>query len=311
MPDVIADRNPEYWLRVFGASELPVLERSVVELERIREDPDRVSTQHVSDVVMHDPFMTFKVLRYIQQRRHKSQHVDVTTIAHALMMIGMNPFLEHFAEQDTLQSRLAEDPVALQGALTVISRLRHAAMYARDWALVRHDIEIDEVTTAALLHDLAELLLWCHAPDLVVRMQELQREHQMRSEAVQREVLGFPLIALQVELARQWQLPDLLCELMDDRHAQTPRALNVSVAVALARHSANGWDDAALPDDFAAIGRLTGTTPAGARERVLRVAVKVAADWEWYGIRPPAAQLPELAAGAAAQAGALKSAAEQ
>ena len=83
----------------------------------------------------------------------------------------------------------------------------------------------------------------------------------MRSEAAQREVLGFPLIALQLELAHEWQLPDLLCDLMDERHALTPRALNVSLAVAVARHSAHGWDDAALPDDFAAIGRLIGARP--------------------------------------------------
>lgn len=287
-------RTPEYWVDAFGATELPVLERTLVELGRIREDPDRVSTQHVSDVVMHDPFMTFKVLRYIQQQRHKSQRVDVTTIAHALMMLGMNPFLAHFADQSTLQSQLAGNAPALEGALNVISRARHAAMYARDWALVRHDIEIDEVTTAALLHDLAELLLWCYAPELAVRMHELQREHQMRSDAVQREVLGFPLIALQVELGHQWQLPGLLCELMDERQAHTPRGLNVSVAVALARHSANGWDDAALPDDFAAIGRLTGTNATAARERVLRVALKVAGDWEWYGVPPAAARLVTL-----------------
>ena len=31
---------------------------------------------------------------------------------------------------------------------------------------------------------------------------------------------------------------------------------NVILAVNLARHSANGWDDAALPDDYDEIGRL-------------------------------------------------------
>ena len=118
----------------------------------------------VSDSVMHDPLMTFKVLRYIQQRRRSSQVVDVTTIAHSLMMLGINPFLGHFARQEILKTRLAENPIALQGARAVIGRARHAALYARDWAVLRHDIEIDEVTTAALLHDLAELLVWCFTP---------------------------------------------------------------------------------------------------------------------------------------------------
>ncbi|HET7159350.1 MAG TPA: HDOD domain-containing protein [Burkholderiales bacterium] len=291
-----APRIPEAWLQAMGATELPVLERTVLELARLREDIDRVTTQQLAEIVMHDPIMTFKVLRYIQQRRTRTLRVDVTTIAHALMMLGMNPFLEHFAEQETLQARLADNPAALAGALNVISRARHAAMYARDWAVLRHDIEVDEVTTAALLHDLAELLLWIHKPEIAVDMHARQREHHARSESVQREVLGFPLIALQVELAHKWQLPDLLSELMDERHAHTPRALNVVVAVALARHSANGWNDAALPDDFAALGQLIGLDPDAARARVLRVALKVAMDWEWYGVPPSAAQLPLLAA---------------
>jgi HD-like signal output (HDOD) protein len=278
------ERNPKSWIAGFGKAELPVLERMVVELEHIRADADRVPTARVADLVMHDPLMTFKVLRYIQQRRRKSQMVDVTTIAHSLMMLGMNPFLEHFAQQETLQERLAANPGALQGALAVISRARHAALYARDWAVLRHDIEIDEVTTAALLHDLAELLIWCFAPKVAVQMQDTQRVFQMRSEAVQREVLGFPLIALQLELAHQWQLPDLLCDLMDERNAQKPRALNVSLAVAVARHSAHGWDDAALPDDFAAIGRLIGLSVDGARERVMKIAEKAEADADWYAL---------------------------
>jgi HD-like signal output (HDOD) protein len=279
-----------------GAAELPVLDRTVLELARLREDIDRVTTQQLAEIVMHDPIMTFKVLRYIQQRRTLTLRVDVTTIAHALMMLGMNPFLDHFSDQETLQARLAALPDALTGALSVISRARHAAMYARDWALVRHDIEVDEVTTAALLHDLAELLIWIHKPEIAVSMHERQREQHARSEAVQREILGFPLNELQLELAHKWQLPDLLSELMDERHAHTPRAVNVVVAVALARHSANGWDDAALPDDFAAVGRLLGLEPAAARERVLRTALKVARDWEWYGVPPAASLLPLLAA---------------
>ena len=285
-------RNPAYWIGEFGRAELPVLARTVAELQRMREDAERVTTQQVSEAVMHDPLMTFKVLRYIQMRRHRSQLVDVTTIAHALMMLGLDPFFTHFADQATLESRLAHEPVALEGARAVISRARHAALYARDWAVLRHDIEVEEVTTAALLHDLAELLLWTCAPQTALQVQELQRNYNMRSEAAQREVLGFPLIALQLELAHEWQLPDLLCSLMDERHTKTPRALNVSLAVGVARHSAKGWDDAALPDDFASIGRLLGVGASGARERVIQVAVRAGKDADWYGVPPPAALLP-------------------
>ena len=43
---------------------------------------------------------------------------------------------------------------------------------------------------------------------------------------------------------------------MDETKADSARARNVLLAAALARHSANGWDDAALPDDFKDIAAL-------------------------------------------------------
>jgi hypothetical protein len=77
---------------------------------------------------------------------------------------------------------------------------------------------------------------------------------------------------------------------MDVRHAATPRGLNVSLAVAVARHSAISWDDAALPDDFEAIGRLLGLSPGQARERVMRLAARAAGRENWYGLTPPGAR---------------------
>jgi hypothetical protein len=44
--------------------------------------------------------------------------------------------------------------------------------------------------------------------------------------------------------------------LLDHRQAENPRVRNVKLAVDLARHSENGWDDAALPDDFKALREL-------------------------------------------------------
>lgn len=286
----MTDRGPSYWVHQFGRTELPVLSATVEELERLRADSDNVSPQKVSAIVLRDPLMTFKVLKYLQERRHRSQMVDITTIAHALMMVGIDPFLSQFTRQPILQSWLAHDPESLEGALTVISRARHAGIYARDWAVMRHDIEVDEVIIAALLHDLAELLLWCWAPRLARLIDKLKIDQQMRSEAAQRAVLGFPLIALQLELAREWRLPKLLCGLMDVRHAATPRGLNVSLAVAVSRHSAVTWEDPALPDDFEGIARLLGLTPGQARARVMRLAADAAEQETRYGLIPAGAR---------------------
>ena len=68
--------------------------------------------------------------------------------------------------------------------------------------------------------------------------------------------MGIRLFDLQLALCDALHLPALLKTLMDDANAHLPRVQNVSLAVNLARHSAEGWEDAALPDDFAAIEKL-------------------------------------------------------
>jgi hypothetical protein len=43
---------------------------------------------------------------------------------------------------------------------------------------------------------------------------------------------------------------------MKDASGHQQRERNVSLAINLARHSANGWDDAALPDDYKELAAL-------------------------------------------------------
>jgi HD-like signal output (HDOD) protein len=101
------------------------------------------------------------------------------------------------------------------------------------------------------------LLLWCHAPELALEIARRQRsDPTLRSAAAQRDVLGIELADLQQALMKAWRLPELLIRLGDDHHAANTQVQGVRLAVRVARHSAAGWDNAALPDDVAEIGAL-------------------------------------------------------
>ncbi len=179
-------------------------------------------------------------------------------------------------------------------ALRVIARARQASIFARDWAVLRHDLDVDEVTIAALLHDSAEILLWCFAPTLMLNLRARQAEDRtLRSAAAQEAVLGIRGTELQLALAKAWRLPELLLSLMDDSHAEHPRVRNVIHAVNLARHAAKGWDDPAIPDDLAEIGKLLGISEASVLERLRRL-VDIPQDEEMppaEGEAPPAAEI--------------------
>lgn len=245
------------WLSFYASAELPVLRRTVNELNELRENAEHVNGRTLSAVILQDPLMTLRVLAYIEVRRRKSQTTDITTIERALMMTGTGPFFRDFQDLPLVEDRLKPHPKALLGLLRVISRARRAAHWAREWAVLRHDLDLDEITVATLLHDVAEILMWCFAPQLALRIRDMQAaDRTLRSVSAQQAVYGIDLLDLQQGLAELWRLPQLLTTLMDRANADNPRVRNVVLAVDLARHSANGWNDAALPDDFKAIEDL-------------------------------------------------------
>lgn len=245
------------WVEFFSTAELPVLRHTVHELQAMREDIDRVSGRQIAGTILRDPMMTLRVLAYIEANRRARQTTDITTVERAIMMIGIVPFFRDFDELPLIEDALRPHPQALLGLLKVVKRDRRAAQWARDWAIVRHDLDVDEITVAALLHDFAELLMWCFAPTLALKVRDAQAaDARRRSADVQAEIYGVPLYQLKMELAKRWHLPELLTQLMDNQNAANPRVRNVKLAVDLARHSATSWTDAALPDDLKGIREL-------------------------------------------------------
>ena len=281
------------WVLYLSESEIPVLRRSIDELARLKENEDNITSRDIANVLLHDPLLSLKVIRYLQEHRKQSQTTDITTGARAVMMLGTTPFFNSFAGQTALEDHLRDHPQALAGIMRVLSRSFHAAIYAREMATLRHDAEVDEITEAALLHDLAEILLWCFAPRFAQEIRRLQQQDPaLRSSAAQQTVLGFRTQTLQQALNRIWHMPQLLQDLMDDNHPESPRALNVSLAVALARHTANGWYDAALPDDYQGIQALLRLDADHTRHVILRSTLLAARSAQWYACAPSAALLP-------------------
>ena len=247
----------ESWVTYFSNAEMPILRQTARRLEEAAKNLDQVSGRDIASVVLLDPLMAVRVLAYIQPFRGKHLRSDITTIANAIMMLGIEPFFRKFDTPTTVEALLKPEPQALLGVLQVVRRAQRASRYAHDWAFERHDLNIEEVTLAALLHDLAEILLWCFAPRLALQISAMQQaDRSMRSRAAQEAVLGISLFELQQALCSAWALPELLNTLMDDANAEQPRVQNVVLAVNLARHSAEDWNDPALPDDLAAIEKL-------------------------------------------------------
>lgn len=258
------------WSLFFSNNGLPVLRVTKRRLEEMRADLDSVDARELARLILQDPIMTVRVLAFTQPLRGRSLQHDITTIASSVVMAGIEPFFNHFRDLFTIEDQLkGAGPHALLGVLQIVRRAQRAADYAQDWAVWRHDVNMEEVRIAALLHDLAEILVWCSAPTLGLAIHDQQKAHPtMRSADAQKQALGFTFQEIQLELCRVWNLPELLRTLIDEDNADNPRVRNVTLAVRLARHSSYSWEDPALPDDYKDIGELLNVTPETVRQRL-------------------------------------------
>jgi HD-like signal output (HDOD) protein len=254
-------KSLEGWVAFLSNAEIPVLKQTARDLSILHEDSDNISARGVAKAIERDPMMTVKLLRFLQHNKHSRQQHEVVEVEQALLMMGVEAFFRKLPPAPLMDEVLRGHMAALVCLLRVVHRSQRASAYAFDWAVRLRDMHYEEVRIAALLHDLAEMLLWCFAPADMLKIHTLQHQDKtLRSLEAQERVLGFSLVALQLALAREWSLPKLLITLMDNDCASQPRVRNVILAINLARHSANGWDDAALPDDYKDVGELLGMT---------------------------------------------------
>ncbi len=263
-------RDLDAWTDHFRRAEIPVLAQTAEAIEAMRANEDDVDANAIGEMVAHDPLMTLKVLAYAATHRPARVITDTETVTATLVMMGISPFFRAFGPQPTTAQHLATHPEAIEGLHEVLRRAHRGATFALAFAMHRMDPDAPVIHEAALLHDFAEMLLWCHAPVLALRIREAQRaDATLRSAAIQREVLGIELHDLQQALMKAWRLPEMLRRISDDRHAEQPKVRNVLLAVRLARHTAQGWDNAALPDDVADIASLLNLS-AGAAQQLVR-----------------------------------------
>lgn len=258
-------RDAAGWVALWRHAQIPILQETAEQIEELRAREDDVDAKMLARVVSQDPLMCLKLLAHVSTHRSGRRLTDTETATAALVMMGIGPFFRTFGPQSSVQDVLCERPQAVAGLLRVLTRARRAAHFALGFAVHRMDNDAEVIHEAALLHDFAEMLLWCHAPDIALEIERRQAaDSTLRSAAVQRELLNVDLVDLQQALMRAWHLPELLVRISDDHHAHSPKVRNVLLAIRLARHTKDGWDNAAIPDDVTDIAALLNLKPDAA-----------------------------------------------
>lgn len=139
------------WVHFLGEVEIPVLRKTASDLAALRKMELGPSARNAALIIRRDPLMTVKLLRHLQQHKHKRQQQEIIQVEQALIMLGVENTLDQVTVEPLVEYLLHNRPAALLRLLQRIHRAHIASSYAFEWAVRLHNTHFEEIRTAALL----------------------------------------------------------------------------------------------------------------------------------------------------------------
>lgn len=270
----------------------PILGETLQALRAARTQTS-VSPASLAQIVSRDPLLAFQVLCYVNGVPRGRVASEVASLAHAIMLLGMTQFFERFSRRPAIEVQFAQDPARLQAILDRIQLAQLSAEVVHYVARQRLDSKIEEVTLAALLHDIVDLFLLISHPQPPNPMASPCASLLLwQSPEVQTAQFGVCYGDLLRAMPGAFKVPQLLLELMADQQLDQPRGLMVQACVALVRHLQFGWWDAQIARSIDAIAQLGAHHPATVWRDICRIMIEFTrhhAAAAWFS---PAMSLP-------------------
>lgn len=283
----------ETWLERLKPGQTPIFRHTKLKLLALKDKVDEVGAREVSNLVLADPLASLRLIYLANNRVSRHFGNEVASVEHAIMMQGLGVYIDRVAEFPVLEDTpLGREPESLNSLYRLLRLAQHAAWQARDFAVLHSDVRAEEVEVAALLYYAPEFLFWLDAPDTARELARLRRiKEPAEAEA---EALGFALGPLRLMLLEAWKIPEIIRNLLDERHAERSRNIILRACLDLAHRSRHGWWDEHLLADYQALADIENTPLEVIVGTAHRNAVRAARHGAWIPAPPAAAWLPML-----------------
>jgi putative nucleotidyltransferase with HDIG domain len=206
---------------VRGVGSLVTLPDVYIRINQLVEDPNS-SVADIAKVAGQDPSFTVRLLRVANSTFYGfSSTVD--TVSKAVSIIGTSQ-IRSLALATSVASTFEGLPNTLVSMADFWKHSLYCALVARHLAKRARRCDPDAVFTAALLHDIGELVIFNRMPQQAKEalLLVLDSADEMPVYLAERQIMGFDHAEVGGELARQWKLPPLLEECVEFHHNIKP-----------------------------------------------------------------------------------------
>lgn len=202
---------------VRGVGALITLPDVFIRISQLVEDPNS-NMADIAKVVGQDPSFTVRLLRVANSSFYGfSSKID--TVPKAVAIIGTSQ-IRSLALATSVASSFDGLPNTLVSMENFWKHSLYCALAARILAKQARKCDPDAVFTAALLHDIGELVIFNRMPQQAKEalLLVLDSGDELPVHQAERQIMGFDHSQVGGELARQWKLPPMLEECIEFHH---------------------------------------------------------------------------------------------
>ena len=188
-----------------------------IRINQLVEDPDS-SIADIAKVAGQDPSFTVRLLRVANSSFYGfSSTID--TVSKAVSIIGTSQ-IRSLALATSVASSFEGMPNTLVSMQDFWKHSLYCGLVARNLAKRARKYDADAVFTAALLHDIGELVIFNRKPQQAkdALLLVLDSADEIPVYQAERRIMGFDHAQVGGELARQWKLPPMLEECVEFHH---------------------------------------------------------------------------------------------
>ncbi|WP_160142046.1 HDOD domain-containing protein [Nitrincola tapanii] len=211
------------WLNFLVDKTLPIRASTRQRLLKLLQNPNS-NLLSLIPVAQQDPVLCLHLTR-AAQALHQSKDSQVSGVSHAIQTLGFERIQALIKEMPVLKINIHQ--VAHKMFYRATADSHHASTQAWSWAEQKKMNGAEELRLAALLYGFVHWMVWFYAPRHKHAYQERVYQQKQDVALAEHEVFGCTLQALGLELAKAWQLPELIQQALDHDTSPSARMLQL------------------------------------------------------------------------------------
>lgn len=232
------DKRLATWIAKLSKQKLPAFAHTARSLAYVSRENDS-SANDLSNVILRDSAMTARVLRIANSVHYNVSGRPIETVSYATVMLGFEQVRNlalTVSMIDTVLDATSQSQVQKEMVCAY-----HAAVQSQRLGQCNDSNNLEAIYIGALLHRLGPIMFWCF-PFGQGEILHQAYNSQEQPEDTETRILGFDLNSLTSLLVTEWNLSEMLGEVLIDEDEQHHSTSPIGIGLGIANNIDKGWE---------------------------------------------------------------------